>query len=85
MGLRVVNLTVPLIIWVTDITYIPTKEGWLYLCVIIDLFSRAIIGWSMDSRMKADLVCSALNMALFRRDFPSGVIVHSDKGSQYCS
>lgn len=71
--------------WVTDITYIPTQEGWLYLCVIIDLFSRAVIGWSMDSRMKADLVCSALNMALFRRDFPSGVIVHSDKGSQYCS
>jgi len=71
--------------WVTDITYIPTQEGWLYLCVIIDLFSRAVIGWSMDNRMKADLVCSALNMALFRRDFPSGVIVHSDKGSQYCS
>ena len=60
--------------WVTDITYIPTKERWLYLRVIIDLFSRAVIGWSMDSRMKADLVCSALNMALFRRDFPSGVI-----------
>jgi len=71
--------------WVTDITYIPTQEGWLYLCVIIDLFSRAVIGWSMDSRMKAELVCSALNMALFRRNFPSGVIVHSDKGSQYCS
>ena len=71
--------------WVTDITYIRTQEGWLYLCVIIDLFSRAVIGWSMDSRMKADLVCSALNMALFRRNFPSGVIVHSDKGSQYCS
>ena len=50
--------------WVTDITYIPTQEGWLYLCVIIDLFSRAVIGWSMDSRMKADLVCSALNMGL---------------------
>ena len=71
--------------WVTDITYIPTQEGWLYLCVIIDLFSRAVIGWAMDSRMKADLVCSALNMALFRRNFPSGVIIHSDKGSQYCS
>ena len=71
--------------WVTDITYIRTQEGLLYLCVIIDLFSRAVIGWSMDSRMKADLVCSALNMALFRRNFPSGVIVHSDKGSQYCS
>jgi transposase InsO family protein len=71
--------------WVTDITYIRTQEGWLYLCVIIDLFSRAVIGWSMDSRMKADLVCGALNMALFRRNFPSGVIIHSDKGSQFCS
>ncbi|WP_196243065.1 IS3 family transposase [Francisella tularensis] len=47
--------------------------------------SIAVIGWSMDSRMKADLVCSALNMALFRRNFPRGVIIHSDKGSQYCS
>ncbi|ASG69075.1 hypothetical protein CDV26_11665 [Francisella halioticida] len=71
--------------WVTDITYVPTQEGWLYLCVIIDLFSRSVIGWAMDSRMKADLVCNALNMALFRRNFPSGVIIHSDKGSQYCS
>ncbi|MGQ4003726.1 hypothetical protein QIW57_03015 [Francisellaceae bacterium CB52] len=51
------------------------------MCVIIDLFSRAVIVWSMNSRMKADLVYSALNMALFRSDFPSGVIVHSDKGS----
>ena len=66
--------------WITDITYIRTQEGWLYLCVIIDLFSRAVIGWSMDSRMKADLVCSALNMALFRRSFPSGVTVHQIKG-----
>ncbi|ASG68902.1 hypothetical protein CDV26_11405 [Francisella halioticida] len=71
--------------WVTDITYVPTQEGRLYLCVIIDLFSRSVIGWAMDSRMKADLVCNALNMAFFRRNFPSGVIIHSDKGSQYCS
>ncbi|ASG67253.1 hypothetical protein CDV26_01590 [Francisella halioticida] len=63
--------------------YVPTQEGWLYLCVIIDLFSRSVIGWAMDSRMKADLVCNALNMALFRINFPSGVIIHSDKGSQY--
>ncbi|OIN83307.1 integrase core domain protein [Francisella sp. TX07-6608] len=71
--------------WVTDITYIPTQEGWIYLCVVIDLFSRAVIGWSMDKRMKAELVCNALNMALFRRDFPTGVIIHSDRGTQYCS
>lgn len=71
--------------WVTDITYIPTKEGWLYLCVFIDLYSRAVIGWSMDKRMKSDLVENALKMALFRRKFPEEVIVHSDRGSQYCS
>lgn len=71
--------------WVTDISYIPTDEGWLYLCVVIDLYSRAVIGWSMDKRMKAKLVCEALEMALFRRHFPTGTIVHSDKGSQYCS
>ncbi|BCD90043.1 hypothetical protein fh0823_01820 [Francisella halioticida] len=51
--------------------------------MIIDLFSRSVIGWAMNSRMKEDLVCNALNMALFRRNFPSGVIIHSDKGSQY--
>lgn len=71
--------------WASDITYISTKEGWLYLAVIIDLFSRAIIGWSMSTHLKKELVCSALTMALFRRKFPKGVIVHSDRGSQYCS
>lgn len=71
--------------WVTDITYIRTQEGWLYLCVFIDLFSRRVIGWSMNKRMKADLVCNALKMAMFRRGMPEGVIVHADKGSQYCS
>lgn len=71
--------------WVSDITYIPTKEGWLYLCVFIDLYSRSVIGWSMSNRMKAELVVDALTMALFRRKFPSSVIVHSDQGSQYAS
>lgn len=71
--------------WVSDITYIPTSEGWLYLCVFIDLFSRSVIGWSMSSRLKANLVTDALTMALFRRKFPNKVIVHSDRGSQYCS
>jgi putative transposase len=71
--------------WVSDITYIPTKEGWLYLCVFIDLYSRSVVGWSMSDRMKADLVVDALTMSLFRRKFPTGVIVHSDKGSQYAS
>ena len=71
--------------WVSDPGYIRTTEGWLYLAVIMDLHSRAVIGWSMQSRMTAQLVCDALMMALFRRGFPNGVIVHSDRGSQYCS
>lgn len=71
--------------WVGDITYIQTEEGWLYLAVVIDLYSRLVVGWSMDERMTADLVCNALQMALWRRHMPKGVIVHSDRGSQYCS
>ena len=71
--------------WVGDITYLYTREGWLYLAVVIDLYSRAVVGWSMNSRMTADLVCDALTMALFRRGRPKNVIVHSDRGSQYCS
>lgn len=71
--------------WVQDITYLATDEGWLYLAVVIDLYSRQVVGWAMSERMKAKLVCDALTMALFRRGFPSGVIVHSDRGSQYCS
>lgn len=71
--------------WVTDITYIQTTEGWLYLAVIIDLYSRKIVGWSMSKHIDAQLVCDALMMAVWRRKFPRGVIVHSDRGSQYAS
>lgn len=71
--------------WAGDITYIRIAEGWLYLAVILDLHSRAVIGWSMAKRMKAALVCDALSMALRNKGFPHGVIVHSDRGSQYCS
>ncbi len=71
--------------WCGDITYIRTDEGWLYLAVIIDLHSRAVIGWSMNQRMNKQLVCDALLMALFKRKFPQGVIIHHDRGSQYCS
>jgi transposase InsO family protein len=71
--------------WVSDLTYVWTDEGWLYLAVIMDLYSRAIIGWSMDKRMTQQLMSDALTMALFRRGFPKGVIIHSDRGSQYCS
>lgn len=71
--------------WVGDITYLWTEEGWLYLAVVIDLYSRLVVGWAMSERMKADLVCDALKMALWRRRMPRNVIVHSDRGSQYCS
>lgn len=71
--------------YVSDITYIWTQEGWLYLAVVMDLFSRKIVGWSMSSRMKASLVCDALNMAIWQRKPLSGLIVHSDRGSQYAS
>ena len=72
-------------VWVTDITYIKTYEGWLYLAVIIDLYSRRVIGWSMQSRMQMDLVLSALLMAVWRRKLKSKVIVHSYQGSQFTS
>lgn len=71
--------------WAGDITYLWTDEGWLYLAVMIDLYSRKVIGWAMSERMAADLVCDALQMALWKRKRPRGVIVHSDRGSQYCS
>lgn len=71
--------------YVGDITYLWTDEGWLYLAVVIDLFSRLVVGWAMSERMTAQLACDALQMALWRRHRPTGVIVHSDRGSQYCS
>lgn len=71
--------------WVQDITYLWTREGWLYLAVVIDLYSRAVVGWSMNERMNASLVTDSLTMAMFRRGMPKGVIIHSDRGSQYCS
>lgn len=72
-------------VWVGDITYIATDEGWLYLAVVMDLYSRMVVGWSLGSRMPASLVCDALTMALFRRKRPRGTIMHTDRGSQYCS
>ncbi|EDH3361978.1 IS3 family transposase, partial [Salmonella enterica] len=71
--------------WAGDITYLRTDEGWLYLAVVIDLWSRAVIGWSMSSRMTSQLTCDALQMALWRRKRPENVIVHTDRGGQYCS
>jgi putative transposase len=71
--------------WVSDITYIRTKEGWLYLAVIIDLFSRKIVGWSMRSDMKTQLLLEALSMAIKARKPQPGLIHHSDRGVQYAS
>ena len=72
-------------VYAADVTYIWTQEGWLYLAVVIDLFSRKVVGWSMSSRMKARLVCDALPMALWRRCPDAGLVHHSDRGSQYAS
>jgi putative transposase len=71
--------------WVTDITYIPTGEGWLYLAVILDLCSRFAVGWAMSERITDDLTLAALAMALARRRPPQGLLHHSDRGSQYAS
>lgn len=72
-------------VWVTDITYIRTSEGWLFLAVVLDLFSRQIVGWSMHPTMHVDLVLDALTMAIWRRKPKNEVLVHSDQGSQYTS
>ena len=73
----------PDLAYVADITYIWTQEGWLYLAVVIDLYSRKVVGWSMSSRMKAQLVCDALRMAIWQRRPKEGLIVHTDRGGQY--
>lgn len=82
---REFDVAEPNLIWASDLTYISTAEGWLYLCVILDLFSRKVVGWAMGSRMSADLMIQALLMACMSRRPPKGVIFHSDRGSQYCS
>ena len=71
--------------WVVDISYIWTREGWLYLAVVLELYSRRVIGWAVSNRMKRDLAIRALNMAIALRRPPKGCIHHSDRGSQYCS
>lgn len=71
--------------WAADFTYIWTAEGWLYVAVVIDLYSRRVVGWSMRAAMTADLVAEALMMALYRRGRPAALMHHSDRGSQYTS
>lgn len=71
--------------WLADITYIPTAEGWLYLAVVLDLYSRRIVGWAMNDSLERQLVITALQMALLERRPPPGLLHHSDRGSQYAS
>lgn len=71
--------------WLSDITYIATAEGWLYLAGVLDLHGRKLVGWAMDSRMKTELVCAALKQAIGRTSASKGLIVHSDRGVQYAS
>ena len=72
-------------VWTSDITYLWTDEGWLYLAIVLDLFNREVIGWSLKPRMTVDLATDALTMAWFRRKPEPGVMHHSDRGSQYAS
>ncbi len=72
-------------VYAGDITYIQTDEGWLYLAVLIDLYSRAVVGWAMSDRMTAQLANDALMMAIWKRKPPKGLMLHSDRGSQYAS
>ncbi len=78
-------VSVPNKVWVSDITYIWTREGWQYLCVVIDLFNRQVVGWSMNVRLTAELAVDALMKAVIRRRPPEGLLFHSDRGVQYAS
>lgn len=71
--------------WVADITYIWTASGWLYLAAVMDPYSRKIVGYSLSSHMTTDLVCTALQVAIHTRQPPKSLIMHTDRGSQYCS
>ena len=77
--------TAPNRAWVADITYVRTRAGWLYLAVVLDLYARKVVGWAMAPDMQATLVCSALQLAIAQRQPAAGLIVHSDRGSQYAS
>jgi len=72
-------------VWTTDITYVWTLQGWVYVAVVIDLFSRQVVGWAMDDHMRTSLCIKALQMAFWRRKPPPGLLHHSDRGSQYAS
>ena len=80
---REFTVPTPNTVYVGDITYLPTGEGWLYLAVVLDLCSRAVVGWSMANHMRAELVIQALTMATYQRQPAAGLIMHTDRGSQY--
>jgi transposase InsO family protein len=82
---RQVQVAEPDRVYVGDITYVATGEGWLYVAVFLDLFSRQVVGWAMSAWMTADLVMDALQMARWRRRPGKGLLVHTDRGSQYAS
>ena len=71
--------------WTSDITYLWTKQGWLYLCVVLDLYSRRVVGWALLDTLSQDLVLTAMRRAIQQRHPPPGLIFHSDRGSQYAS
>ena len=79
------DVVAPNVAWVADITYVRVRQQWLYLAVVLDLYSRQVIGWAFSQRINADLVCRALQSALLNRNHPKGVLMHTDRGSQYCS
>lgn len=82
---RQFSVSQPNQVWTTDITYVWTLQGWLYVAVVIDLFSRQVVGWAMDNHMKTSLCVRALQMAFWRRKPAQGLLHHSDRGSQYAS
>jgi len=82
---RQFHVAKPTQVWAGDITYIPSQNGWLYLAIVMDLYSRKIIGWSMDTSMTAALVNDAITMTVWRRKPANGLIWHTDRGSQYCA
>ena len=82
---RVFEAEVPNTKWLSDITYVKTDEGWLYLACVLDLYGREPVGWAMGERMTKELAINALKQAKLRRGSPKGVLAHSDRGSQYCS
>lgn len=79
------TVTEPNKVWVSDLTYIPTNDGWLYLCIVLDLFSRRIVGWSTQDSLATTLTVKALKMATGRRRPGKGLIFHSDRGTQYAN